>query len=1139
VATTYDALVSDDNAWIETTIAIEGYQYILTTGSASAAVTAYSGTDWSSALSGLSVFWKLETSLNPWEPLRGGGQTLSFSVMDATGSDTFGIDTHKKTAGVSSPLASSKDPDDTTIVVLRSDDFAAANSTIYCGVEAIGYTTNTTGTETFSTLTRGKWSPFTASDGDRFARSHRVNSTIPGVNLAPDVTDIPTEWVGKWVAVRLHRVVGGVYDTVAESHLAFAGRIAAIRDGEDGQTHVELEHVLDVIASTPVFREPWRARVREGVWLRQGVQFTAQTQRTIVGVGSTTAGSATPFTVGAPGSGSSASGVEEGFYSASQLQFFLNRWLADAYAGSDIVLAATITTRANTTDGIRCAVEWADNAAGTGARIGKLVTNANWVAQFLGWEPSGMDFGTFQTLGASFSTASGTSYSTREPTRVATIVTDSASEVEYTNAQGSWFDQSLFVPTSLAAGSFTKGVVKVGGGYYLASTPSAGAIEIRRSDVLNKLAGIEPQAFGASGTGILEIQQVLVLEGSFYGQFLAFLLSTGATGFNSPNFDVFPEHVGVGIPYSLLGADFETELATAPGAGLQRTVIIEKPTIFADLFEWPMTLRHLQPIWGNGRISLTGWATPTSGATLTVTEAMKHVPVGQQDKAIAVSEQSDRFLRNLIKIDFDRLPFQDTYQSSHTIDHKRSQNANGQRSITIKARDAVSGGGLLGENIDSLLPGFIAGLPFLTRPVHLVRVPISFTQFLTHRPGQSVLFTDLFVRDPSTGTRSITGKPALIIGSWYDWGGGENGRSARAPQGELTLMLFPGRTLAPYAPCADIDESVSSGGFSAGYNSGVPSIRLKAHAYSESADSNDATHFEANDVILIVEKDPSDPAAPTTWTRTVVSRSSNDLTLSSTLSAPAWDAAKTYRIYSAAYASAQATQQTDCYQADDADAKVADAREAYALAYYGAGQVSSFTAGDPSTDLPERHVAAAYGDGKALDAGNAFVIARNLNNLTQYATSPQTPFTYSEEGTFGSPAGSQDWRAVRIEPICIGKGVPTPTEDGQRTRFWYVAPIFRSSDGASASVRVTLLRDLPSVSEAGTWDLTRPLPYREATFTDTSTSNVFPSATALDISHLRLGDETFGGVGWLLTEVSEKGIFVGHSESYLGPVEAA
>lgn len=1124
MATTYDALVSGENVAIDTCITIEGFSYVLTTGSATSAVAAYAASDWTAALSGVSCFWKLSGDLHPWEPFRAGGGNFSFAVQDADGLDVFGIATHKKTATGTSILASDVSPAATTATVLRSDDFASAGH-VYVGAEAIKYDTNDTGTETFDDLTRGFWSPFTTSSGARFARSHRVNSTIPGINLAPDVTDIPTEWVGKWVAVRLHRRLGSTADTVAESHLAYVGQIASVRDSEDGQTVVECKHVLDILAETPVFREPWKASLREGVWLRQGVQFTLDTQRVVIGVGTNTGGSADPLLV-VPSSAAGAYEIDEGFYTAGQVQFFLNRWMAAAYAASDTVLATTFTARINTTEGIRSRVEWSDGSAGSAVRSGELKTNASWVAQFFGWDLLTQQFGGLAT--------SGFNYSANEPTRIATIVTDSASEVEYNGAQGSWFDQDAYLPTVLAAGGFTKGIVKVGGSYYLAGTPTAGVIELRRSDALNKLAGVTPAPFGASGSGVLEIQQVLVLEGSFFGQFLAFLFSTGAAGFNSPNWDVWPEHVGLGIPYSIFSSSFEAELAAAPSAGTQRTTVIEKATTFADLFEWAFTLRHLQPVWGNGRVSLTGWATPTSGATLTITEAMKHVPVGQRDNSIPVAEQSDRYLRNVIKIDYDRLPFQDTYQSSHTIDHKKSQNASGARPITIKARDAVSGGGLLGENLSALLPSFIAGLSFLTRPIHIVRVPVSFSQFITHSPGQTVLFTDTFLRDPSTGTRGVTGKPALIIGAWYDWGGGETNGKPRAPQGELTLMLFPGRSLAPYTATAHV-QSVAAGG------GGTSVVTCHAHRYSESSDPVDVSRFAANYIVRIRERDPSNPAAPQEWqpvTVVSVNAGANTMTVGDTLAG--FDPTKNYVVEFSEYTNLDPllAQDDSCFQADDADALVQDLREAYAYAYFGVGQVSTFTAADPATDLPERHVESSFGDGAPLSTGDAFAIARNLNNAVNYGTAPQPPVTYSESGTFGSPAGSQTWRAVRVELIDVGKGIPTST-DVTRTRKLYAAPIFHSSDGADATVRLTLLRDLPSTSEAGTWDLDRPLPYQEASFTDTSTSDVFPTAQSLDFSHLRLGDEELGGIGFLLIEVSEKAVFVGLSHCYLGPLEDA
>ena len=147
MGTTLTDLTSGESIAWDVVIAIEGYGNLLTTGSTAAAITAWAGTDWSAALGGLAVtHWNLRSKLDPWEPFTN-ESSLTFSVMDVDSAyaDTFGIDTHRKEGGTTSPLATSLDPNDASLVVLRSDDFAASG-TLYVGAEAIAYSTNTTAT---------------------------------------------------------------------------------------------------------------------------------------------------------------------------------------------------------------------------------------------------------------------------------------------------------------------------------------------------------------------------------------------------------------------------------------------------------------------------------------------------------------------------------------------------------------------------------------------------------------------------------------------------------------------------------------------------------------------------------------------------------------------------------------------------------------------------------------------------------------------------------------------------------------------------------------------------------------------------------------------------------------------------------
>jgi hypothetical protein len=1121
VSTTYDALTSTTapgirRVWV---IAIEGYQYLLTShSSAAAVVTAYSGSDWSSCLTGLSVQQNMRSELDPWDPFKDGGG-LTFKVLPATSADTFGVDVFRKEGGNSSPLATTIDCNDTTVVALRSDDFDAANSTIYLGAEAIGYTTNTVGTETFSTLTRGKWSPFTTESGGRFARSHRLTSTLP-VGVPPPSTpaltirSIPTEFVGKWVAVYLHRVVAGVLDTRAEAHLAFAGKIAEISDSADGTTVVQCDSVLKVISEGQLFREPFKARVQEGIYIPSGVRMYATSKKATV-AGTVTVGAANDHS------------MTGGFYSPADLQTEINEWLADEYTATRILFRAVFDLYANTNDGTRSAVQVADATAGSAERTFDLSTDYGPLAVFFGWPGGGLG-GT--SNGSSTSTFY---YSTECPLRVVTLPetsTGTLSQINYENASGSFVDQSLYIPNALAQADFTKGIFRIGEGYYLVDTPDGDSFQIERYEALDRLAGFTgaPKSWLTyDEAGDMEISQILILQSTFSVLVLSQLLSTGTSGFQSATYDALPAHVSLQIPYSILGDDFVNEVALSPQGGKLMTIVLDKPTRFSDVWNVDFILRHLLMVWRQGRVSLTGFATPTSEAALSIGADDKASASDTTDDLRVVARFSDKWMKNSISIKHSRTLFSGEYTGAPVVlDDQSSQATYGSRGITLEARNFVAGQGVLTQDLFALLPSFAAGLPFITRPAMVCTIPVAYPLFETHTAGEAVLLTDTFARDPTDGQRGLTGKPSLIIGSNYDHGGSEHGNPPRmrAPSGELEVMMFPGRALAMYSPAGQIDDTADAGGFSSGYNSGTPSVRLYANRYSESGETVDAARFAAGAKIEITEIDPADPAAPLQWTREVLSVSSNDLVLTSTLSAPAWDANKLYLVRAQTYASATAAQQTKCFQADDADHEVSDLREPYGYGFFGAGQVDEYQEWSIS-ELAERHANTAYGDGRPLDTAYAYGSARNLNVLVNYKTAPQVPYVYSEARSYASGT----WDLVHIEPVFIGRGLYT-----NKARVLYLSPIINSTDGSTANVRVTLARSRPTGTTKA--DVTRLTPYRTNTFTTTSTTDVIPAAVSFATTHIKLGDQAFGGIGWLYVEVNSKARFKGFAEQYVGPL---
>lgn len=149
------------------------------------------------------------------------------------------------------------------------------------------------------------------------------------------------------------------------------------------------------------------------------------------------------------------------------------------------------------------------------------------------------------------------------------------------------------------------------------------------------------------------------------------------------------------------------------------------------------------------------------------------------------------------------------------------------------------------------------------RPAYVYQRALSQQLFETLGPGDIVTVTDAFARDPVTGNRGMSLVPGVTVKASYSLGGAEPSDPTAGPSpqvGTCEVLVFPFDRPSVYAPSGQIDHSVSSGGFLAGYSSGTNTIRLLAHAYTPSTANADATHFVALDKIEITEVDPDNPA---------------------------------------------------------------------------------------------------------------------------------------------------------------------------------------------------------------------------------------------------------------------------------------
>jgi hypothetical protein len=1067
---------------------IEGFPYVLTSGDPDATFAAFDGStvsglnDIDDAIGGLTVDWGgMSQIVDPWKPLQD-APTLRLVVAPGRGSQLYGDVTdivgetiHKRQGGHETLMAAgaSVDCNDLTLNGRHASGFAASG-VVYVGPEAMVYS-SVTGGGAFTISTRGHHSPFQTESGARFARTHKASDPTAttgdpvGVTIPPLISDEPRNWIGKWVGVWILRNSGGTLDLPEEGHLAFAGVIASVGSDDAGRTVIELDHALTKMQDTVIHRDQYRATLVEGCNLTVGQQFGCTTQ---VITTASTVKNADALTV-VSGTPASVNEIQAGRYTVQQIADAVNEWLRSEKAATNIDLHCQYTAYfSDASGGIRARWEYQDPAAGTTWNGAALIWPDDQVAEFMGWTDASVSVG-----GA---VASGT-VSPRPPLRwVRQIGLTGAADIELTNPRGTWVSQNATLPVSITGGSTTvDGVIKVDGiGYLSAAYTSDTAMSVSTTGGVYFDAAYPPAMITVESDATLEVTQVIVMEGTFKALLMRLIASTGTSTFNG-TFDTLAEPLGCAIPYSILGADFEADLDALENSDKAACIIIEKPLRFGDLLAADFKLRWATLVWGQGRIQCKAWSTPLAGyASTTIGESSKAVPAGTRDKQRSSSIEDLSAIFNVVKFEYGA-DSGGELRDELTIVDLTSARDYGSRAITIAARNA-SQRGPSAESIGELIASFSGTMAMFSRPFFRIRRPMAVSHFEQLVPLTIVAYTDPHLRNPDTGLRGVTAWPAIVLGSSFDWGGVETGIDGQSrvvpPSGEVTLMLRPRIVAGKYSPACRIDDTASSGGYSAGYNAAVPGFKVYTGTFSDGG--TDSSYFAANDKIRIIEIDPSVAASPTTWTAQINGTpTSTEINLKAALAAPAWDAAKKYIIVPDTYSAVQTSQQDKTFQADDADGLIENARNPFGLSVLGSSQDPTFT-GNVATTLPSRPSTYAYGDGKPLDVAYEFQAAELANNMVSYKTAPICPEVYTDTRTH---SGSTDYLLTDVIIVGVGEGrFPAPL-----TRKYYVAPRMRSTDGNTATIRVSLCKLWPQGDSLN--DALLPEPYASVTFTTTST----------------------------------------------------
>lgn len=1037
----------------QTIMLIEGLQYAITDGSTSAAVTALSGTEWSSVIGGLQAQLAIKQRLVPWSP-EVDIHSLTV-VVQPDESDTLGVLMFANNSGEETLLAAAIDCNDTTITVKSTADFASSGS-IHIGTEHITYT-GTTAT-TFTGCTRGRYAPFKANTEtpQRFGRPHPLAAVGDGYVVQARVTSLQRTWIGRWVGIWLHAKSGSTLDTLADAHLVFAGRIVGMRDETNGLAYLELESAAGVLRDCVLLRDQWNARVAEGIIIRAGERFSANDQQ---GATIATANDLVVVESGASG----ANQMNAGRYTLDTLADALNGWFASEKTATRLLFSWTWQPR------------FIDKRNGRLKSQMRVVMSSSTNNSFqFGTSDDIMEFMGYTSgrMGSRIGVGNDGEFGyISESTPCRTLMrTGGETTIEIENVRGTWWNNQPYFPMNLGtdnlpAGSFAALQIGEDGALVIAKEGTPGSTistAITNSTALSDIFHGHGNFYNILGIGqyrrILEteegdikMKQVAVIKGDFSDLLTKFLASTGTSGYNHATWDVFTDQLSAGVPWQLLGSGWTESADHLAESGTEVAVVLEKPTKLVEVVGPDLVARMASVVWKNQTLRLATWSLPAAAVSQhTLTEANKASAADASDDQRTVANESDEYLVNSVKLLYNRqMDSKGAYRSALNITDKTSQYDTGmQRPVQVELRNCYEGFGSAQSSIERIADSLGSTMGIFSKPMRIIRRTISPEFYAGMAPGDVCVVSDDFVRDSATGARGISTRAGMIISHEIDYGGYEIDTGKIRPMlGQVNILLWPRDNIVAYSPCAQVDNTASNGG----YNSGTQTLTFYAHEHSTTNQSVDVSHFAAGDAVRVIQIDPDDPAAAQTWTTTIssVNTGANTATLGSALTG--WSSSLRYRMISDNWSNAVTAQKAEAYQADDADNMVVNDPVAFEYGSTTTGSaVTGFT--DTGNELAALYAQNAYGDGAPQDVGYERDACRLANNLVRFRTAPMMPTLHRESVMIGG-----NTRAILgLEPILVGPGNVGAGLRAIVVRIWC-----RCTSGTNVNGYVTLSRKPP------------------------------------------------------------------------------
>lgn len=1069
MGTTATALASRRGNVVGFSLLIEGFEYILTNvRDVGPVLTAFASSAWDKALPGLGISGTIRRGIKPWQP-GFDAPTLAFTILPDR-ADTFGKAVWKSRPSYRSPLTAifqAAADGSGTINVKQTIGLAAAGRVFLGGKEMLY---NAVGASSITVRPAGAQAhyPFDADGGNKFSVPHPVPEQKNwDQGRATYVSDAP-KWIGRKVCLRIHRIVGGVWDTMAQAQVEFAGTIKRIRQGEVGATIIECEDLLGTVRDATLLKGQFVGYVKQGIRLNAG-EFLR--------VGEKDGGhniTSTILTVKSSGASGNFE-VNEGTYPLEDFLLTLNKALAN-----DSDLNGKFTAELVSHDGAM-RFRLSAKEMTSGSCVVSIYSNARHILEFLGFTTDQIvrrGAGLRQVLIASEGTTTELDlWSKGPPFRVRPFqggrgFTERVA-VELEDHQGAVIDATDFLPPpydSHPDGGEIWSFWRIGDRLFFGRYASATKIDQLTTSI--GFAGyMEGDGPDTTNIGLtvddsgdrLEIRQVVILLDSFTEIMTRLLASTGG-GINHATYDEFTPSMGCpGIPWSLLGSAYLNSAKRLDAALHTKAilVVLDRPTPLVDILPPELALRFAWLMWKDGGYRFVSPPLPNAlTAEWTLDDTNKAAPAtapgGVQTSAFRTRvEVTSEFLRNIIAVNFNRTA--GGKYGEHIVLRDEGSIADwGESEMqTIDAPNSFldsAGTGTAVEHLSAAL--FARAFPAFGQPMKLIRRTIAPTLY-GMAPGDTVSLSDKEVRNPTTGALGVTSRGCICLSVTHSYGLASDG--GQGVFGETELLFTDEDRTYPLAPAAEVDTGYTgtTAGitFTNGYAAtaaGGPALKLKAHEYGRAIDAVDVSPFGNSQKVRVVEVDPANPASVDAWERdtaaaAAVDTTNNILKLTTDLVTPSWSGStKMYRVVPQKFSQVADSQKLVSYLADDGDGLIENLEQPN---QYGEFNQTGENAIDPPTDLPELIAETEYAEGRPFHRGLFSGLRRTINNLTSYKAAPHSPFLW----TTAVSITQQDYIWIFTVPWFVG-GEPYK---GARRYLKIAARLQTLLSAETASCRVT------------------------------------------------------------------------------------